>query len=410
MEQNQTLANQKFIPIILGASIGVYSTARSFYEAYGTISITISRALIGPINHSVIVHSVIEPDMEEEMSLVSCLKEINKAYPGIPKIVIGSDDWQVEMVVSIRDQLQEEEWIIPYTTQDVLHRVIDKSKFYGLCEELGVDYPKFMTIKEEKAEDIDLPFQFPVIIKPTSRVQWEMVKFEGKKKVFTAQDRNEFNYIITIIRNAGYLEELIIQEFIPGDDTAMHILTLYTDQKGNTKMASFGQTLIEDHTPGGIGNPVAILTFRNDEVVEQAKKIVNHAGYTGFSNFDLKYDERDGKYKFFELNPRLGRSNYYVTVGKNNPVRYYVNEYVDQKEMDYTVSDHEAIYTIVPKRLLLKSIKSVQLRNKIKSLYRQGQAKNPMYYFSVEKNLKRIFYVTVATFNYYRKFKKYPPL
>ncbi|WP_407269435.1 ATP-grasp domain-containing protein [Radiobacillus sp. PE A8.2] len=409
MEQDNTLASQSFIPVILGANIGVYSTARAFHEQYGAKSINISRQLIGPVKDSVILKPIIEPNMAENKSLLECLETIRQAYPDIPKILIGSADWHVHKIAGIRDQL-DEEWVIPYSTSEVLNRVTNKSKFYELCEELNVDYPKFLSFGGESAENLELPFDFPVVIKPANSSSYQLVKFAGKKKVFIAEDRQEFEKIISIVREGQYKDDLIIQEFVPGDDTAMHILTLYTAQNGETKLASFGQTLLEDHTPGGIGNPVVIRTFRNDEAVEQAKRIVEHVGYVGYSNFDLKYDERDGKYKFFELNPRLGRSNYYVTAEGHNTTEYYVKDYIENEKMEFSMAENEVLYTVVPKRLILKYTKQQSLKDKVKALYKAKQVKNPMYYFAVDNRIKRLFYVLVSTFNFFRKFKKYPPL
>lgn len=408
MNKENRLSKQQFIPIILGASIGVYSTARSFHEAYGVVSISICRYLTGQINHSEIIVPFVESNMANEEVLIECLNKITQTYPETPKMIIGSDEWHIEMIVNLRDKL-DNSWIIPYIDREKLQRVINKTSFYNLCDELDVAYPKYISLENNQLLKTDLPFPFPVVIKPTSRVLYESLKFNGKMKVFTAQNRGQLDEIISLLRNAGYHENLVIQEYVPGDDTAMHILTLYIAQDGQTKLASFGQTLLEDHTPGGIGNPLAIRTFPNNEVVKQAERITKQVGYVGFANFDLKYDERDGKYKFFELNPRLGRSNYYITAAGHNPTKYYVSEYVNHKNLMYTVAEKEVLYSIVPKKLLLNYIENKHLKNKIKKLYKNRLVKNPLFYFSVEKNLKRLFYIVVSTFNYYRKFKKYPP-
>ena len=86
MNNENRLSKQQFIPIILGASIGVYSTARSFHEAYGVISISICRYLTGQINHSKIIEPIVESKMEEEDVFFQCLKRITDDFPNTPKI------------------------------------------------------------------------------------------------------------------------------------------------------------------------------------------------------------------------------------------------------------------------------------------------------------------------------------
>lgn len=61
-----------------------------------------------------------------------------------------------------------------------------------------------------------------------------------------------------------------------------------------------------------------------------------------FSNFDIKYDVRDNRYKFFEINTRQGRSNYYVTGSGFNVARYFVEEFVYNKEIPFEIAKEEA--------------------------------------------------------------------
>ena len=50
--------------------------------------------------------------------------------------------------------------------------------------------------------------------------------------------------------------------------------------------------------------------------------------YRLFQILILNKDSRDGKYKFFEINCRQGRSNFYVTNSGFNVARYFVEDYV----------------------------------------------------------------------------------
>ena len=77
---------------------------------------------------------------------------------------------------------------------------------------------------------------------------------------------------------------MIIQNFIPGDDTYMRVLTNYSDKHGKVKMMCLGHVLLEEHTPHGLGNHAVIITEHNEELQRQFKTLLENIGYTGFSN------------------------------------------------------------------------------------------------------------------------------
>ncbi len=161
------------------------------------------------------------------------------------------------------------------------------------------------------------------------------------------------------------------------------------------RFAAFGQTLMEDPTDNGIGNPVAIINRVNPEVVAHAQRLLEAVGYTGFANFDVKYDCRDGSYRFFEINPRLGRSNYYVTAGGNNTVKWIVDDLICHRSFEGVRIANEdgskALFTVVPKALLLSVLSDDELINEVKELYRQGRAVNPIDYKAEERFIRRIY-------------------
>src|SRR5699024_5938737 len=113
-----------------------------------------------------------------------------------------------------------------------------------------------------------------------------------------------------MIKNSGYRDELIIQDYIPGDDTYMWDSVLYLNSKSKTELVTFGQVVLQEHTATAIGNYTSVLTRYNEEMMKKLQQFLETVGYVGFANFDIKYDERDGKFKIFEVNIRQGRSSY----------------------------------------------------------------------------------------------------
>ena len=75
------------------------------------------------------------------------------------------------------------------------------------------------------------------------------------------------------------------------------------------------------------------------ELSERMKNFLEDIGYIGFSNFDMKYDPRDGQYKLFEMNLRQGRSSFFVTAAGYNLAKFLVDDVIYNKPVSYTHLD-----------------------------------------------------------------------
>lgn len=66
--------------------------------------------------------------------------------------------------------------------------------------------------------------------------------------------------------------------------------------------------------------------------------------YTGFANFDIKYDARDNSYKVFEINFRLGRSSFFSTFAGTNLFAEAVEDLIYGKERKELVCSDKEFY------------------------------------------------------------------
>lgn len=395
----------EFMPVILGADITAYSLARSFHEEYGIKSLVLSRLQAKIISESKIIENRIFPGLEKEEVLIETLLSVGKEFAGKKKLlVLGCGDWYVRILIENKKKL-EPYYIIPYIDEELLNKIVLKDKFYAICEELGIDHPKTYVYECGKENDLTFDFPYPVIAKPANSALYHYAKFPSKKKVFRFHNEEDLRKMLGELEQSSYNYKFLIQDCIPGDDTYMHVLTCYSDRNAKVKFAALGHSLLEDHTPTAIGNPVAIINEVIPEVVAAATKFLEHVGYTGFSNFDIKYDTRNGTYNFFEINVRLGRSNFYVTGSGFNTVKWIVDDLIYHKELEYTVADRENLFTVVPKGIILRYVHQPELQEQVKRLYREKKVSYPLAY-PCDLSPKRRFYVTAALLNQYRKYHR----
>ncbi len=408
-----SLEETDFLPIILGGDINTYSLARAFHEEYGMKSVAVSLGRTHMISDSSFIDNIIIPDMDQEEGFVERLKGLACKHPGKKLVLLACGDWYVRMIVEHKAELARD-FVIPYIDLDLLDRLVLKDVFYDICREIGVAIPETYVYDCSNPPDVlELPFGFPVVAKPASSAAYHYAEFPGKKKVFVLKTREELDEVLGNLASSSYKDKFLIQEFIPGDDTNMRILTCYCDEDSKVRFMAFGQTLLEEKTDFGIGNPAAIITRVNLDVMNEARRLLEAVGYTGFANFDIKYDPRDGGFKFFEINTRLGRSNYYVTGAGYNTVKWIVDDLV--KGVDFgaelgpsgcVVADNEGMmYTVVPKDILMDYVKDTGLRAEIEECYRLGKVYNPVDCKAEAGFVRRVLYPRRFMSNQRKRFK-----
>lgn len=370
--------DREFIPVLLGGDINTYSVARAFYEQYQVKSYVFGKYQTGPSYHSRITVYEGDPRIDTDSYFLKRIRRFAKEHKDKKILLIGCGDSYVALASRHKNELPDHV-IAPYIDFDLMDSLQQKERFYSLCEKHGVDYPKTIVYKKEMGLDFACDFPYPVILKPSNSIAYWEHPFPTQNKIYKPASREELEKIITQIYEAGYDDDLIIQDMIPGNDEYMRVLTSYSDKNGKVRMMCLGHVLLEEHTPHGLGNHAVIITEPNKELMGRVKNLLEDLHYVGFSNFDIKYDRRDGTYRFFEINTRQGRSNYYVTGSGFNVAKYFVEDYIYNRELPYEEATQEHLWMTVPKGVAYKHVKDPALVEKMKRLVREGKMVNPVF-------------------------------
>lgn len=404
-----TELKERLVPVVLGGDVLAYSYARCFHEAYGVRTMVVSGVDVKFTSSSRFTDYRVDPAMGKgDEAIAAMLRELGAELcaRGKVAVLLGSADWHVRTISKHKDEL--EQWFfVPYNDFALLEDITQKGRFYAICEELGMAYPATRLFDcSDASADLDVGgFTFPLIAKPSNSARYDTMSFEGKEKIFTAQDADDLRRIFSLLHEAGYDKELVVQDFIPGDDDAIRSLTTYSVEGGRVAAVSGGQVILQDHSPARIGNPSCILLERSEQLIEDAKRFCEHVGYRGFANFDAKFDARDGKYKFFEVNVRPGANTWYMALGGVNFAKLIVEDFVLGRDLGYSEAYEEGLYSLVPRDVVRDFVPDVRVRERALALFDAGRAASPLDY--APDTLRHKFWSWLRGARQYKKYEQY---
>ncbi|WP_054696392.1 carboxylate--amine ligase [Syntrophomonas palmitatica] len=398
-------AERDFIPVMLGNDINVYSLARAFYEAYKVKSTACGKAKSGPACHSKIIEYQAIDNLDQPPVFIRVLNGLADRFADKKLILLGCGDNYVEQIIRNRAQLREN-IIAPYVDANMMDALITKESFYEMCDRYWLEYPKTFLYTRDMGEDFDLPFGFPIILKPSNGINYWAHPFASQKKVYKLDNRQDLLKVIEEIYQAGYEDKLIIQDFIPGDDSYMYAMNSFSGRDKKVRLMALGHVILEEHTPHGLGNAAVIISEHDEELSLKIKDFLENIGYEGFASFDIKYDRRDNRFKILEINLRQGRGSYYVTAAGYNLAEYVTEEYIFNQPRNFKIVRNEILWTAIPLPAAFMVIKDQECRANIKRLIKSRKAVNPLF-LKGDRGLQRAKFLYRSHLSHYYKFLRY---
>jgi len=233
---------------------------------------------------------------DDANALKEALKDLKTKYSKL--IIFPTSDNDLENLYTIYDEIKEFS-CIPLNKETYKDN-IRKDFQYEVCKSLSLPIPNSVVLK--KGDDIKNKIEillYPIIIKPTTREDQQKDVFRN----ITLKSREELDKIIDKLNYFLNQDiELLVSEFIPGDDAALYSHVGYRTKCGEIVADWIGHKLSQYPKSFGV---VSVGINEAPEIVrEQSKTILSKLNIHGLFQTEFKYDYRDKKYKLMEVNLR----------------------------------------------------------------------------------------------------------
>lgn len=398
--------------LIIGNDINAYYLARCYHELTGKKADLIGLDIPGEksfayTRYTKILNIKYVEKLWDEKIFLNTINAYYEEYKNEKILLVSSNETYGEYIAKNQKSLKKK-FFFNYPSVDLQRTLVMKELFYKTYENSVIDIPKTLYYDCKKDSVINDDIMFPVIVKPSNVILFKHINFKGKKKIYRLNNMDELNNVIDCFKNGGYDDTLIIQEYIPGDDSYLFDALVYVDKNHKVKLVSFAQIGLQEHSPKMIGNAAVLINGYSEhpgvtEQIGKIKEFMETIKYQGFAEFDMKYDARDGKYKVMEINARQGRNSYYVVPCGFNLIEILAKDLIYDEELEYQIAEKQSLETFVPKSVVKKYIVNERYKEKVLSMWKDRV--NPLEYKKDNGFLRFLMNLKIK-YNYIKAYKE----
>lgn len=393
--------------LILGSDANAYYMGRCYYEAYHKKAYMLVNKYLPYTTYSNIINIVHNDKIWEEEEFLKAIYEFKREHNNYLTLLISTNESYAKLISKNSKRLRRDNFTFNYPSIDIMESLIMKEKFYKTYNDSIIDLPKTYYLDCSKEIVFNEDMMYPLILKPSNVIMYNHLSFEGKKKIYQIKSKEELLDTASRIKDNGYTDYLIVQDFIPGDDSYLFDAVAYVNSNYEVELLTLAQIGLQEHSGTMVGNAAVLINGYNQyttsmEIAEKMKRFLEDIGYQGFCEFDLKYDYRDNTFKVLEINARQGRCSYYLSSLGYNLVEVLIEDLIYHKRNDFKFLQDKVLLSFVPKRIVNKYITNIEYKEEVKRLWK-GRV-NPLYY-KEDRNIKRKLWLLKRRYRYYKEYR-----
>jgi predicted ATP-grasp superfamily ATP-dependent carboligase len=210
-------------------------------------------------------------------------------------VLLVNDDPCSQLIADNKNELKKH-FLILSSDGELNSIAFDKAKTALTLDKYQVPSPKtyFFNSLEDNLKDTGI--DFPLVLKPRSS--------GGSRGQYFVKNSNELE---SILNNLGENKlNYIAQEWIPGDVKSLCNLGVLFDENSEPQAVFTCRklsTVRSKHIYQGIAT--YYVSEKIPEIIDIGLDFFKKIKWQGLAELEFKFDERDGRYKMFEINPRV---------------------------------------------------------------------------------------------------------
>jgi len=254
------------------------------------IPATRSRYLTGTFDWSTTGH-------EDPARLAAQLCAIGERI-GRPSVAIAGDD-EAAVLLAEQAAVLGGHFLLPPVPPHLPRELNSKRGLYGHCVALGIGAPRTrFPGSESELREYARELGYPLIAKNVAAFR----KITDPLVPGTVVVRDEADLLHRF--RGRDLSGLLLQEYLPHEHAQDWFVHFFAAPDGTCPVNMSARKL--RNWPPGTGPTALARAQDNPAVTELAAYLAKSVGYRGIGNLDIRYDQRDGRYKLVDFNPRIG--------------------------------------------------------------------------------------------------------